>query len=108
VKVPKKTISDQITGLDGGIILAKPGGADQRSAFSAYSPFSITSASTLTERDIRSIIELQNTDAVAPLMFINGTVKYKGEQVKGTPIIATTPDFVSLLKLSMASGSIRQ
>lgn len=100
----KKSISDQITGLDSGIILAKPGGADQRNAFSAYSPFSITSASTLTERDIKSIIELQNTDAVAPLMFINGTVKYKGEQVKGIPIIATTPDFVSLLKLKMASG----
>ena len=100
----KRTIADQITGLDSGIIIAKPGGADQRSAFSAYSPFGITSASTLTERDIRSIDALNQTDAVAPLMFINGTVKYKGEQVKGTPIIATNPDFVTLLKLELASG----
>ena len=100
----KRTIADQITGLDSGIIIAKPGGVDQRNAFSAYSPFAITSASTLTERDIRSITALKQTDAVAPLMFINGTVKYKGEQVKGTPIIATSPDFVSLLKLQLASG----
>lgn len=100
----KRTIADQITGLDSGIIIAKPGGSDQRSALTAYSPFSITSASTLTERDIRSINELNQTNAVAPLMFINGTVKYKSTQVKGTPIIATTPDFVTLLKLKLASG----
>ena len=100
----KRTIADQITGLDSGIIIAKPGGADQRSALSTYSPFAITAASTLTERDIRSINALNQTDEVAPLMFINGTVKYKGEQVKGTPIIATSPDFVPLLKLQLASG----
>lgn len=100
----KRTIADQITGLDSGIIIAKPGGTDQRGALTAYSPFSITSASTLTERDIRSITALKQTDAVAPLMFINGTVKYKAIQVKGTPIIATTPDFVALLKLKLASG----
>ena len=40
----KRTITDQITGLDSGIIIAKPGGADQRGAFTAYSPFSVSSA----------------------------------------------------------------
>ena len=83
----KRTIADQITGLDSGIIIAKPGGADQRSALSTYSPFAITAASTLTERDIRSINALNQTDEVAPLMFINGTVKYKGEQVKGAVLL---------------------
>ncbi len=100
----KRTIADQITGLDNGIILAKPGGIDQRTALSAYTPFTNISASTLTERDVRSIENLKKTDAVAPLMFINGTVKYKNVQVKGTPIIATNPDFVTLLKLKLASG----
>ncbi len=100
----KRTIADQITGLDSGIIVAKPGGADQRGALSAYSPFSISSVSTLTERDIRTINDLQQTSSVAPLMFVNGTVKHNGDQVKGTPIIATTPDFVELLKLRIASG----
>ena len=100
----KRTITDQITGLDSGIIIAKPGGADQRGAFTAYSPFSVSSASTLTERDIRTITDLEQTSAVAPIMFINGTVKYKDEQLNGTPISATTPDFTDLLKLRMASG----
>lgn len=100
----KRTIANQITGLDNGIILAKPGGIDQRTALSAYTPFTNISASTLTERDVRSIEGLKKTDAVAPLMFINGTVKYKENQVKGTPIIATNPDFVTLLKLKLASG----
>ncbi len=100
----KRTIANQITGLDNGIILAKPGGIDQRIALSAYTPFTNISASTLTERDVRSIENLKKTDAVAPLMFINGTVKYKDQQVKGIPIIATNPDFVTLLKLKLASG----
>ncbi|MEO5690770.1 MAG: ABC transporter permease [Candidatus Saccharimonadales bacterium] len=100
----KRTIANQITGLDNGIILAKPGGIDQRTALSAYTPFTNNSASTLTERDVRSIEGLKKTDAVAPIMFINGTVKYKDQQVKGTPIIATNPDFVTLLKLKLASG----
>lgn len=100
----KRSLVDQITGLDTGIIIAKPGGAEQRNAFSAYTPFSISSASTLTERDIRSIQALEQTDAVAPLMFINGTLKYKEKIARGTPIIATTPDFVDLMKLKLASG----
>lgn len=100
----KRTLVDQITGLDNGIVIAKPGGAEQRNAFSAYTPFSISSASTLTERDVRAITELNQTSAAAPIMFINGTIKYKEKVLKGTPIIATTPDFVPLMKMELASG----
>lgn len=100
----KRSLVDQITGLDSGIIIAKPGGVEQRSAFSAYTPFSVSSASTLTERDVRSIVELEDTKVVAPIMFVNGTVKYKEKTSRGTPIIATSPDFVTLMKLDLASG----
>ncbi len=99
----KRTISSQVTGLDTGIILAKPGGIDQRAAMSAYNPFSITTTSTLTERDMKSVDELKQTNAVAPLMFINGSVGFNSKSISA-PIIATTPDFVSLLKLKLASG----
>lgn len=100
----KRTLAEQITGLDSGIIIAKPGGGDQRAALSSYSPFAAVSASTLTERDVTSIDTLKQTTAVAPVMFINGTIKYHSKQAKSTPIVATSPDFTTLLKLSMASG----
>lgn len=100
----KRTIAEQITGLDGGVIIVKPGGADQRSALSSYSPFTVNSVSTLTERDVASIDSLKQTTSVAPLMFINGTVKYHSKQTKATPIVATNSDFMELLKLTMASG----
>ncbi len=100
----KRTLAEQITGLDSGIIIAKPGGGDQRAALSSYSPFAAVSASTLTERDVTSIDTLKQTTAVAPVMFINGTIKYHSKQAKSTPIVATSPDFTTLLKLSLASG----
>ncbi|MFZ2494686.1 MAG: ABC transporter permease [Candidatus Saccharimonadales bacterium] len=100
----KRTITNQITGLDTGIIIAKPGGKDQRAALSSYNPFSISSTSTLTERDVRSINDLQATNAVAPLMFINGSVKHGSRTAAGAPIIATTPEFANLFKLKLVSG----
>lgn len=100
----KRTIASQITGLDNGIIIAKPGGSDQRDALSKYNPFAIATTSTLTERDVRSINSLKKTDAVAPLMFVSGTLKRGERAAKNSPIVATTPDFVSLLKLKLASG----
>lgn len=100
----KQTITNQITGLDHGIILAKPGGADQRAAMSTYSPFGVASASTLTERDLKSISDLQQTNAVAPLMFINGTITFNQKNAGGAPIIATTPDLTDLLKFKLSSG----
>ncbi len=100
----KRTISNQITGLDSGIIIAKPGGTDQRAALSSYNPFSVSSTSTLTERDVRSINDLQATNAVAPLMFINGSVKHGSRTAAGAPIIATTPEFANLFKLKLVSG----
>ncbi len=100
----KRTIANQITGLDSGIIIAKPGGSDQRAALSSYNPFSVSSTSTLTERDVRSINDLQATNAVAPLMFINGTVKHGTRTATNAPIIATTPEFADLFKLKLVSG----
>ena len=100
----KRTITAQVTELDAGIIMTKPGGSEQRTVFAAYEPFSTSAASTLTERDIQTISNLKTTNALAPIMFINGTVKHNGKQVKATPIVATTPDFLDLLKLKLASG----
>lgn len=100
----KRTITDQITGLDSGLILVKPGGSDQRSALSAYTPFVVHSVSTLTESDVASIHALQQTRFVAPLILINGTVRYHEKNSKGTPIVATSPDLTELLKLKISSG----
>ncbi len=100
----KRTITTQVTQLDAGIIMTKPGGNDQSSALAAYAPFSTLAASTLTERDVQAITNLDNIASLAPIMFINGTVTHNDKRPKGIPIIATTPDFLDLLKLKMASG----
>lgn len=100
----KQTISRQVDGLDAGLIIVKPGGSDQREALSRYSPFAVSATSTLTERDASSIAELKQTTAVAPLMFVGGSIKYADKQVPSTPIVATTSDFLPLMKLGLSSG----
>ena len=50
--------------------------------FAAYSPFSTSAASTLTERDIQSITALDQLNAIAPIMYINGSLKHNDKLVK--------------------------
>ena len=100
----KRTLVDQIAELDKGIILAQPGGDEPRSVVAAYSPFSTSAASTLTERDTQSITALDQLNAIAPIMYINGSLKHNDKLVKNISIVATSPDLVGLLKLELASG----
>ena len=46
----KRSLTQQIVELDSGIIIARPGGADQRSIWTGYGPFTTSSASMLMHR----------------------------------------------------------
>lgn len=100
----KQAISHQITKLDQGIVLVKPGRLDQQGIFSSYNPFSIKPATTLTERDTQTISSLPQSAATAPLMFISGSIKNQKQTIAEAPILATTTDLVNILKLKVISG----
>lgn len=97
----RQTVSRQVQKLDDNIVVVKPG---TQEGISAYNPFPSASTTTLTERDLADVIELEGVSAVAPLMFINGSVKNGNDAASGTPIIATSPELLTVLGLDVRSG----
>ncbi len=99
----RQSVANQIGKLDGNIIVIKPGQKGFRD-ISAYNPYNTAITSTLTERDYRSALEVQDVAAVAPLMFISGSVKHGTTEAEGAPIIATSDKLADILKLQLVSG----
>lgn len=99
----RQSVSQQIGKLDGNIIIIKPGQKGFRD-ISAYNPYNTAITSTLTERDYHSALHTPNAAAVAPLMFISGSVKNGGSEAQGAPIIATSDKLADILKLNIISG----
>ena len=99
----RQSVSQQIGKLDGNIIIIKPGQKGFRD-ISAYNPYNTAITSTLTERDYRSALDVPGVAAVAPLMFISGSVKNGSTEADGAPIIATSDKLADILKLQLVSG----
>lgn len=99
----RQAISGQIGNLDGNIIVIKPGQKGFRD-ISAYNPYNTAITSTLTERDYRSVLGTPGAKAVAPLMFISGSVKNGSVEADGAPIIATSDKLADILKLNVTAG----
>ena len=100
----KQAVAGQVAKLDQGIIVAKPGADDQQAALSRYNPFAISPTSTLTERDVEAIKKQKTIENLAPIMFVNGSVTRGKDRSTEAPIIATSGDLESLLKLKLTSG----
>jgi ABC-type antimicrobial peptide transport system permease subunit len=100
----KDTLTGQVSQLDEKVILVKPGRQDQRDAFTTYNPYAISTTSSLTERDFKSVSADPGIDAVAPLMFLSGTVKNNSHSASAVPIIATNTSLMGILELPERSG----
>lgn len=99
----RQAVSKQIGKLDGNIIVIKPGQKGFRD-ISAYNPYNTAITSTLTERDYQSALDAPGVAAVAPIMFISGSVKNGPTEAEGAPIIATSSELAEILKLHLVAG----
>lgn len=99
----RQSITQQVGKLDGNIIILKPGQQGFRD-ISAYNPYNTAITSTLTERDYQSALHTPDVAAVAPLMFISGSVKNGPTEASGAPIIATSDKLADILKLHLIAG----
>ena len=99
----RQSVSQQVGKLDGNIIIIKPGQKGFRD-ISAYNPYNTAITSTLTERDYQSALHTPEVAAVAPLMFISGSVKNGNVEADGAPIIATNDKLADILKLHLVAG----
>ncbi len=96
-------VSSQIDALGGNITVLRPGTpVENVDALASPSTGQEYATSMLTEADYDIITNVNNVDAAAPLMLINGVLK--GGSTKNAPVIATTPSLQETTDLPIAQG----
>lgn len=100
-----RTIDSQINSIGGNIIIVKPGSNQQHSLnISRVQPYNDYATSTLTESDITYIKNSPHVQETAPIMILNGSIKGNSTAPSNSPILATTPQFMSISDLELRDG----
>lgn len=99
----RQAVAKQVSKLDNNVILVKPGQSGYRS-LNAYNPYSTAITTTLTEKDLVSVRAIDNVQAVAPLMFMSGSIRADSTRASDSPIVATSENLPEILGLKIHSG----
>lgn len=98
-------VQSQIDALGGTIAVVRPGAPTTiNAALSDTVTPQQSTASTLTKSDIKTISEIKNVTAVAPIMILQGSVSGDEKAPGHTPIVATTPDLEQIAGLKIRDG----
>ena len=100
-----KVVSNQVDSIGNNIAVIRPG-TSTNTIKNILQPQANLKyiASTLTEKDIKSISETPHVQAIAPLMILNGLIKADSVAPSDSTIIATTPDFAEISKIVINDG----
>jgi putative ABC transport system permease protein len=102
-----KLVGNQIDDLGGNIAVVRPGVVTKSlNDFTNPSTAGVFTTSSLTERDLHDIENLEGVEAAAPLMVLNGSIKatMSGTKPANSTIIATTPSLETIAKLPVRDG----
>lgn len=100
-----KTINNQISSINGNIIIVRPGAKEKNSLnMSQIQPYHDYATSTLTEADVTYIQNAKHVKETAPIMILNGSIKADSTAPSDSPIIATTPHFMNISDLKLREG----
>lgn len=102
----RNIIGQQVEALGGTIVVVRPS-SGQASSFDRLSTLPTQqqfAASTLTERDIKSLGGVDGVASLAPLMVIPGVVGGDTQAPADTPIVATTPALAEVNALEVKDG----
>lgn len=101
----RQVVSKQVDGLGGNIAVIRPGApANSSSVLSNPTIDRLYTASTLTEKDYMDVGNLDNIDAVAPLMVLGGSMRANNTVVNNGSILATTPGLKDIANLPVRDG----
>lgn len=99
-------VSNQVDQLGGTIAVVRPGTPDRESQINTItaniSGSEITSS--LTERDVNDIEDIDHVTAVAPIMILGGAVSSDSSRPRNIQIIATTPGMTDVATIPIAEG----
>jgi len=102
-----KLVSDQVDSLNGNIAVIRPGAERQiRDLRDALVPMGGDSfaVSSLTEKDYKTVAELDSVAEAAPLMSVDGSVRSADETALDAPIVATTPELETVSDIKVQDG----
>ena len=99
-----RVVGQQIDGVGGNIIVVRPGTSDSRSFsdFINQQTHGGVGYSTLTEKDMAEISQLDTVSAIAPLMLSTATVA--GDSNEEASIIGTSPSLLEISQVSLRDG----
>lgn len=102
-----RVVSHQVDELGGNLAVIRPS-VPSRTVSELTTPVSqqFYSTSTLTDADVVALRELPGVTASAPLMMIHGTLRTERDHVDSAPVLATTPDFFQMTKLTTRDGQV--
>lgn len=97
-------IGSQVDALGGNIAVIRPGATSDDITQEVSAIGTQFSASTLTDADIAAVEQLDNVQAVAPIMVLHGSVNGTSNGPANTQIVATTPQLESISSLVIQDG----
>ncbi len=101
----ENSVRGQVNNLEDNVILVTSGAKPSLDEnIRHYNPYGISATSSLTEQDFNAIRLSAHVEQIAPLMILNGSVSARFGSSPNTPIVATTPEFATILGLSTNPG----
>lgn len=99
-------VNNQVDQLGGTIAVIRPGTPDRESQINTITANISGSemTSSLTERDVKDIEDIDHVTAVAPIMILGGSVSSDSSRPRNIQIIATTPGMTDVATIPMAEG----
>jgi len=99
-------VNNQVDQLGGTIAVIRPGTPDRESQINTITANISGSemTSSLTERDVKDIEDIDHVTAAAPIMILGGSVSSDSSRPRNIQIIATTPGMTDVATIPMAEG----
>lgn len=99
----RQGLLNQVSTLSDRLIVVR-NNFSSATGLNAFSPLTVTPATTLNEADARAITQTDGVQASAPMIFSAGTVRGAQNSYQGADIVATTNVFPRVFQLKFASG----
>lgn len=99
-------VNNQVDQLGGTIAVVRPGTPERESQINTITANLSGSemTSSLTEKDVKEIEEIDHVTAVAPIMILGGSVSSDSSRPRNIQIIATTPGMTDVATIPIAEG----
>ena len=99
-----KLVSGQVEELGGNIAVVRPQAPVSENSFISAATSQQYVASSLTEKDLNDIGQIESIESSAPIMIVSGSPKDSDSTAKNSTIVATTPPLESISNLTIRDG----